>query len=190
MSNKKVKYVSLPLKRKYEIACKLSEENVNMSKLAIDLGVPRTTLINLRKSKDTIISEFEAGRNCEQKRGSMDLMMLMSLYVIANKKFRSARNERIPVNSKMLLLKARQFPSVCGHDNADKLDINWINRWKSREEVACKKLHGEAASVDELSLDNWQKTRLPILLKDFKNRSLMLTKLDFFTNACLTAHMF
>ena len=147
ISNKKAKYVSLPLKRKYEIACKLSEENVNMSKLAIDLGVPRTTLINLRKSKDKIISEFEAGRNCEQKNsGNMDLMTLMIL--------RSARNERIQVSGEMLLLKARQFASVCGHDNADELDINWINRWKSRGKVACKKLQGEAASVDELSLDN------------------------------------
>ena len=72
----------------------------------------------------------------------------------------------------MLFLKGRQFASVCSHDNADKLDINWINRWKSRE-VACKKLHGEAASVDELSLDNWQKTRLPILLKDFKKEQIV-----------------
>ena len=164
MSNKKAKYVSLPLIRKYEIACKLREENVNTSKLAIDLGVPRTTLINLRKSKDKIVSEFKAGRTCEQKMrkhgfDDVDQPLL--------KWFRSARNERIPVSGKMLLTKARQFASVCGHDNADKLDINWINRWKSRE-VACKKLHGEPASVDELSLNNWQKTRLPILLKDFK----------------------
>ena len=120
MSNKKAKYVSLPLKRKCEIACKLSKENVNMSKLVIDLGVPRTTIINLRKSKDKIIPKFEAGHNCKQKRkrkhgfDDVDAPLL--------KWFCSARNERIPVSSEMLLLKARQFASVYGHDNADKLD--------------------------------------------------------------------
>ena len=50
--------------------------------------------------------------------------------------------------------------------------ISWINWWKSRKEVAFKKLHGEAASVDELSLDNRQKTRLPILLKDFEEEQI------------------
>jgi len=35
-------------------------------------------------------------------------------------------------------------------------------------EVSCKKLHGEAASIDEAGADNWHKNRLPILLREFK----------------------
>ena len=64
MSNKRLKYVSLSLKTKYEIASKLSQENV----LAKDLNVPRTTLNTLRKHKEKIISQFDAGRNVEIKR--------------------------------------------------------------------------------------------------------------------------
>ena len=74
----------------------------------------------------------------------------------------------------MLLLKAQQFASICGHDKVDKLDINWINRWKSKE-VASKKLHGEAASVDEACVDDWHKNRLPILLKEFKKEQIFNT---------------
>ena len=68
MSNKRSKYVSLSLKIKYEIACKLSQENVNVSRLAKDLNITRITLNTLSKQKEKIISEFEAGRNAEMKR--------------------------------------------------------------------------------------------------------------------------
>ena len=68
MSNKRSKYVSLSPKIKYEIACKLSQENVNVSRLAKDLNITRITLNTLSKQKEKIISEFEAGRNAEMKR--------------------------------------------------------------------------------------------------------------------------
>ena len=163
MSDKRSKYVSLPLKKKYEIACKLSQENVNVSRLAKDLNVPRTTLNTLRKQKNKIIFEFEAGRNAEMKRKRQHGFEDVDEALV--KWFRSARDEKIPVSGEMLVLKARQFASISGYDNVDKLDINCINRWKLREEVACKKLHGEAASVDEACVDDWHKNRLPILLR-------------------------
>ena len=170
MSNKRSKYVSLSLKTKYEIACKLSQENVNLSRLAKDLNVPRTTLNTLRKHKEKVISEFHAGRNVEMKRKRKHGFHNVDEPLL--KWFRSARDEKIPISGEMLLLKAQQYASICGYDNVDKLDINWINRWKSREEVACKKLHGEAASVDEECVNNWYKNRLPILLKEFKKEQI------------------
>ena len=41
--------------------------------------------------------------------------------------------------------------------------MNWINRWKAREEIVCKKLHDEAESIDRSGMDDWQKYRLPNL---------------------------
>ena len=48
---------------------------------------------------------------------------------------------------------------------------------KAREEIACKKLHGKAASVDqcEVRVDDWQKHRLPELLKRFKAEEIFNT---------------
>ena len=65
----------------------------------------------------------------------------------------------------MLLLKAQEFAQACGYDVVDTLDAN---RWIAIEEIACKKLHGEVASVDQCEVDYWQKHRLPELLKRFK----------------------
>ena len=94
MSNKRSKYISLSLQTKYEIACKFSQENVNMSRLAKDLNIPRTTLNTLSKQKEKIISKFEAGRNAKMKRekqhGSNDLDEPRVRW------FCSARDQKIP----------------------------------------------------------------------------------------------
>ena len=57
----------------------------------------------------------------------------------------------------------------------DTLDANWVNRWKAREEIACKKLHGEAASVDQCEVDDWQKHHLLKLLKRFTAEEIFNT---------------
>ena len=67
----------------------------------------------------------------------------------------------------MLLLKTQEYARVCGCANIEKLDMNWIKRWKVKE-IVCKKLHGETESVDQFGVDEWQKYRLPTLLKQFK----------------------
>ena len=68
----------------------------------------------------------------------------------------------------MLLLKAQEFARASGYENSEKLDINWVNRWKAREEIVCKKLHGEAGS-------EWQNHRLQALLKEFEPEQIFNT---------------
>ena len=75
----------------------------------------------------------------------------------------------------MLLLKAREFTHAHGYDNSKKLDINWVYRWKTREEVVCKNLHGEAEFVDQDGVNEWQNYRLPSLLKEFQPEQIFNT---------------
>ena len=89
--------------------------------------------------------------------------------------FKCVRDEKISVSREMLLLKAQEFVQACGYDDTDTLDANWVNRWKAREEIACKKLHGKAASVDQCEVDDWQKHCLPELLKWFKAEEIFNT---------------
>ena len=65
-----------------------------------------------------------------------------------------------------MLLKAQEFACACGYNNSVKLDINLVNRWKTRKEVVSKKLHRKAESVDQDGVNEWQNYRLPTLLKD------------------------
>ena len=73
--------------------------------------------------KDEVMLEFEAGRNAEAKRKrkhNFDELLINW--------FRCARDQKIPVSGKMLLLKAQEFARASGYENSEKLDINWVNR--------------------------------------------------------------
>ena len=72
----------------------------------------------------------------------------------------------------MLLLKAQEYAEVCDCENPKRLSMSWINRWKVRKDIVCKKLHGEAESVDRNGVDEWQTNCLPALLKQFKAENI------------------
>ena len=60
-----------------------------------------------------------------------------------------------------------------------------MNRWNAGEEIAYKRLHGEAASVDQYEVDDWQKHRLPELLKRFKAEEIFNTNENTSFYKCL-----
>ena len=146
------RYASLTLKKRYEIVCKLDKEKVNISKLARDLKIPRTTLHSLRKRREQIISEFQAGGDLERNR------MRGRAFVDVEKPllqwFCKTKNEAGYISGKKLLAKAREFARDCGYANADKLDMGWVNRWKVRKAVSgkphCEPLPAALATVGEV----------------------------------------
>ena len=166
-----IKRRNFPLWKKYEIVIRFnSGKTKNLSQLVKEFEIPRSSSQTILNNKDKVISEFEAGRNAEIKRKhnfDKDDEPLI-------KWFRYARDEKIPVSGEMLL-KAQEFARACGYDNSEKLGINWVNRWKTREEVVCKKLHGEAESVDQDGAYEWQNYRLPTLLKEFQSEQTFNT---------------
>ena len=115
--------------------------------LAKELEISRTSLITILKNKEKIIEDFEAGCSSKTKRKRKHNFEAVNEPLI--KWFRQARDEKIPVSGEMLLLKAQEYAEVCGCENPKKLNISWINRWKVRKDIVCKKLHGEAESVDQ-----------------------------------------
>ena len=91
-----------------------------------------------------MMSDFEAGRSSKTKRKhNFDSVREPLL-----KLFQYARQQKTPVSGEALLLKAQEYAQVCGCENIEKLDMNCMNWWKAREEIACKKLNGKAESVD------------------------------------------
>ena len=90
------------------------------------------------KNRGKIISDFEAGRRSETKRKGKHNFDAVDEPLL--KWFRYARGEKIPVSGDMLLLKAQEYARVCGCENIKKLDMNWINWWKARKKIVCKKL--------------------------------------------------
>ena len=92
----------------------------------------------------------------------------------------------------MLLLKSQEYAEVCGCENPKKLNMSWTNRWKVRKDIVCKNLHGEAESVDQNSVDEWQTNCLPDLLKQFKTKDVFNADLTGLFYRCLSdrTHVF
>lgn len=139
MSNKKVNF---PLWKKYELVQQYNcSTTKNVSKLAKEMDVPRTTLVSILKNEEQIISDFTAGRNIDLKRKRKHNFEIVDEPLLNWYQYADAEN--LPVSGKVLLSKAREFAHVCGCKDVERLDINWINRWKSRENISCKKLKDE-----------------------------------------------
>ena len=72
------------------------------------------------------------------------------------------------LSGQILLEKARKIATDLQYDNTDKIDINWINRFKARHMVYTSKLHGEASAVNIEGLNEWKAHVLPSILENYK----------------------
>ena len=62
-----------------------------------------------------------------------------------------------------------------------KLDLDWINRFRSRSEIIGKKIHGEAAAVNVSDDESWKTETLRLIRKNFGDRNFSIwTKLVCF----------
>ena len=60
---------NFPLWKKYEIVSRFNSGKIkNVSQLAKEYEIPRSSLQTILSNKNKVISEFEAGRNAEMKK--------------------------------------------------------------------------------------------------------------------------
>ena len=166
MSQKRRAY---SLKERYEVV-KAVERGRNKKSVAEQMGLPRASVIKICKNSDKIIEEYESGSNVQVKRQRKHNFENVDKHLM--QWFRMAREKKLVVSGEMLLHKAKEFAAALQHEDSDKIDMNWINRWKKRKEVTCKKLHGEAESVDFAAIDNWLKNHLPQILGDYMPKDI------------------
>ena len=105
--------------------------------LAKELEISRTSLIIILKNIEKMIEDFGAGYSRKTKLKHKHNFEAVDKHLM--KWFRQARNEKIPVSGKMLLLKAQEYAEVCSCENPNKLNMCWINRWKMRKDIVYKK---------------------------------------------------
>ena len=138
--------------------------------LAEELEILKTSLVTILKNKEKIIEDFEAGCSSKTKRKRKHNFEAVDEPLV--KWFSQARDKKIPVSEEMLLLKAQEYAEVCSCENPKQLSMSWINRWKMRKHIMCKKLYREAESVDQNGIDEWQTNCLPALFKQFKAKHI------------------
>ena len=163
MSTKK--YSSHTLKARYHVIVDYRSGKTNLSKLAIEHQMPRTTVNTILKKAEKIVAEYELGRNPDAKRARTHKFEALNQPLLDY--FRLAREHKQQLSGDALLLKARQFARELHLENPDTITTSWISRWKERHSIVCKRLHGEAAAVDNHATESWFSDRLPELLQEF-----------------------
>lgn len=157
------------LTEKYDIV-KLFKSGKSQTSISKEKNIPRTTIIGYCKDADKIIDAYENGKNSNAKRIRTHQFEDVDQPLLDF--FRVAREQNIPVSGAILLERAREYARHLKYPDPNLLDINWINRWKGRNEIISKKLHGEASSADVPAADNWIKNRLPQILKEYEPKNI------------------
>ena len=65
--------------------------------------------------------------------------------------------------------KAKQLGIALGFgEDLEKLDINWVNRFKARHSIVAKILHGKAAVVAPEAVENWRNNTLAAIQREYR----------------------
>ena len=63
---------------------------------------------------------------------------------------------------------------VAAYESFDEncLDLNWVDRWKKRNAIASKKMHGESQSADKNAAADWVQNQLELIRQEFSDDNI------------------
>lgn len=62
--------------------------------------------------------------------------------------FEKVQNKNIPLNGILVRIKVKQFAVSLGNNNF-KVNSEWLDRFKERNEISFKSVYGKSSSVDQ-----------------------------------------
>lgn len=157
----------IKLQQKYDMV-KLLKRGWKQKQVADKFGVNESTVTRLKKQQEEILAHFEQGKlNTTVKRNKS--FGLEKVDTALFEWFRTVAAGKPGISGALLQEKAQDFAKKLKFDDTEvkKIDINWINRFKRRHYIVAKKLHGEAAAVDERIVADWRTILLPVILRQY-----------------------
>ncbi|XP_048878070.1 tigger transposable element-derived protein 6 [Brienomyrus brachyistius] len=112
------------------------------------LGIPQATLCTLLKRRQIV----PAANNGDRRRIRSGKAPVVEAALV--KWIDNAKSCNAPLSGPLVKEKAEELAAKLGEDNF-KVSIGWFERFKKRENIVFKKLHGEAAEADMVSPGEW-----------------------------------
>ena len=144
---------ALTLERKVKVI-RLSEQGESSRKLASDFEVGKTQVNNIIKNKDEILAQSESGTAKDRKIIKARRCLYDGLNSSVFEWFCTARSKNIPVTGKIIQEKATILGMQMGHDDFTASN-GWLHRFQVRHSIKCAVLSGEAADVNQDTVDDW-----------------------------------
>ncbi|UYV64354.1 hypothetical protein LAZ67_3000369 [Cordylochernes scorpioides] len=146
------------------------EQGKSHSQVSRERNIPRSTISTIFKNKFTIKSAFlksNFSSTLKRDRGGEFPEIEEALF----RWIRQANAMKLAINGNILKEKAILLALKMGQDNFEASN-GWLEKFKARRNIAFKRLHGEAGSVDANSVATWKGEIIPSLLAKYSPQDI------------------
>ena len=141
----------------------LLEQGKSQADVAKSVGCSQSQVCRISRSRDAVRTEYEANLNPDRKRHRSG--KAPEVESALTEWFNNARSRDIPLNGTILAEKSESLAKLL-HNDDFKATNGWLSRWKKRNNIGYKRLHGESKDADTTAAEHWISNVLPSLLKD------------------------
>lgn len=160
----KRKRVDLSLSDKVKVINMLKAKQ-SQTDIAKKIGISQSQVSRVCKSQDEIMKKWKSNDNPERKRQrtgkAADVESALAVW------FSNSRGRDVPLSGPVLQEKAQELAKKLNKPNF-KATTGWFCRWKTRNGVVYKRLHGEKKDADISNADRWLTDVLPSLFNEYK----------------------
>lgn len=87
--------------------------------------------------------------------------------------FKQKRIQNVPISGPILQEKAEEFSKILSANNeSTSCSKSWIDRFKKRYHISSSKIHGEGASVSDVTTKEWLDNVWPVLRRGYSDKDI------------------
>lgn len=158
----------LSLADKFEIV-KLLDQKISQSEIGRKSGCSQSVVSRIAGKREEIRSQYET--NCNPVRKRQRVGKAADVEIALSEWFEHARAKDIPLSGPLLQEKAQDLAKELGKDNFVATS-GWLSRWKDRNAIVFKRLHGEKKDADEQGADHWIQNVLPEIISAYEENDI------------------
>lgn len=146
----------LSIIERYDKLPKMSQRSA-----AVQLQISQPLLCKLLKNRDSIVRAGKENQNlnCKRFRGGKDNEVESALKLW----FTNVREQDARVDGPLMRQKAEELAKKMGKDDFVATE-GWFHRWKKRENIVYKRMHGEQKDADFSGAERWIEEEWPKII--------------------------
>lgn len=166
MDNDKTNRKSISLNDKYNIIEDM--KTMKQSEICSKYSIPKSTVSNIKKSKNKIVNAYENGLPKNHKKirppENPGLDNTLGLW------FKQSRALGIPVSGALIKEKAKLIAEKMSIDTT--CSDGYVRKFKDRMGIKYRKICGEALGVDMDIVKEWMNNELPVIESKYKPKDI------------------
>lgn len=164
------KQQSLALEVKQKILNEISDGILKKTEIATKYGVANSTISMILKNREKIEAAYASG-SFEPVRKRIRTGRNEDVEVSLLRWIREARIQNLPLSGAVLQEKAKFFADALGLGDFS-CSNGWLQRFKERHGICCKRICGEEASVDQALVASFFTGKWAEIKKDYAPRDI------------------